>query len=520
MALTAVEEDIRATLITRARSGIVAAAVLTYKELGEEWDPDHAQEGTTPRSRPPFRGLPKALGNILRHEHAEGRPLLTGIVVQQATGLPGSRFAELVRELGVTIPEDEEAWWSSEVDRTISYWSQESKERSKGRLKELTLTAVTAALDEYDQLGREAFLTKYGYGEAKGLFVVHDAKQYDSKAIAGVAMGYLPNRKAWAYDDFSGGVASVVPVLEGLGFQVIDTRPKKNPRWSVEEVILALDVYLQHGLLDDTDPIVVQLSEDLNALEVHEQRPDESRWRNANSASLKLSNLAHFDPGYPGVGMRGGSKLDGILLQRLSPYPDLVARIAYEVRNGARFDLEDLPKGDVASQEPLSNPAPSGKITSTFGSVEQHHAKGGFTVHRTVEEVQAARVEQPLVIRFCQFVEKHGYGSGRRTYRLDGVDYPCDVVLPDVNLLIEAKSRVSRTYLRMAVGQLKDYDFMHAEETGAGYDAWAVLLRGRPTDSAIRFLQRERVGAIWAVNDAWAASPGIRERLSKCDWTE
>lgn len=43
-------------------------------------------------------------------------------------------------------------------------------------------------LVERDELGREAFLKKYGFGEARSYVVVHEGREYDSKAaVAGVA---------------------------------------------------------------------------------------------------------------------------------------------------------------------------------------------------------------------------------------------------------------------------------------------------------------------------------------------
>jgi 5-methylcytosine-specific restriction protein A len=56
--------------------------------------------------------------------------------------------------------------------------------------------AVDAALDEFDQLGREAFLAKYGFGKARRYFVRRGTNYYDSKAIAGVAVKYQ-DPQAW-----------------------------------------------------------------------------------------------------------------------------------------------------------------------------------------------------------------------------------------------------------------------------------------------------------------------------------
>ena len=47
-------------------------------------------------------------------------------------------------------------------------------------LGELTdCDAVRQALAEFDRLGREAFLEKYGFGPARGYFVVHEGRRYD-----------------------------------------------------------------------------------------------------------------------------------------------------------------------------------------------------------------------------------------------------------------------------------------------------------------------------------------------------
>jgi hypothetical protein len=50
--------------------------------------------------------------------------------------------------------------------------------------------AVLQALSEFDQLGRDAFLAKYGFGPARSYELLHDGKHYDPKAIIGAAHGY------------------------------------------------------------------------------------------------------------------------------------------------------------------------------------------------------------------------------------------------------------------------------------------------------------------------------------------
>ena len=50
--------------------------------------------------------------------------------------------------------------------------------------------AVIAAVQEFDKIGEEAFLSKYGYGPARRFFLILGGKLYPSKAIVGVACGY------------------------------------------------------------------------------------------------------------------------------------------------------------------------------------------------------------------------------------------------------------------------------------------------------------------------------------------
>lgn len=81
--------------------------------------------------------------------------------------------------------------------------------------------AVLKAIKEYDDLGRDAFLSRYGFGKSRSYVLIHQDKHYDSKAIAGVALKYQPGvGRALRSDEFSGGANTVQAKLEELGFVV------------------------------------------------------------------------------------------------------------------------------------------------------------------------------------------------------------------------------------------------------------------------------------------------------------
>lgn len=83
-------------------------------------------------------------------------------------------------------------------------------------------SAVRDAMREYDRLGRDAFLSKYGFRPARSYFLMENGRLYDSKPIAGVAYGIQhPDRGHLSGRDFVGGDATVRPKLESLGFEIV-----------------------------------------------------------------------------------------------------------------------------------------------------------------------------------------------------------------------------------------------------------------------------------------------------------
>lgn len=90
--------------------------------------------------------------------------------------------------------------------------------------------AVRRAVSEFDALGRDQFLAKYGFGRSRSYFLVEGNKYYDSKAIAGAAHGFQhPALGPLNAADFSGGDATVRARLEALGFTVVVTEPLAAP---------------------------------------------------------------------------------------------------------------------------------------------------------------------------------------------------------------------------------------------------------------------------------------------------
>lgn len=79
--------------------------------------------------------------------------------------------------------------------------------------------AVDATIAEFDRIGRDTFLDRYGFGEAKEYFLVTEHGRYDSKAIFGAAYerqhGVLPTR-----EEIDGGKSGAARRLSELGYTV------------------------------------------------------------------------------------------------------------------------------------------------------------------------------------------------------------------------------------------------------------------------------------------------------------
>ena len=359
-------------------------------------------------------------------------------------------------------------------------------------LQSVTSTGVRRAVAEFDQIGQTAFLERYGFGRSLEYFLVVGGRHYDSKAILGAAHGYdMPEEGPLGKDDFSGGLATVHRRLEELGF-VVERHPaedrkapsassKRNPSWAEEELILALELYLRFGQLHKQHELVHSLSEELNGLRIHTDRPDAARFRNSNGVSLKLANFSALDPAYPGKGMERGGKLDREIWDEFHGDEDAVAAAAERIRR--RHPWREEPS------LPLERPAVRRR------PIERQNVRT-FEVQRFEVTEERHRRETSLVHDFAEHLVSLGHDLSLHDYPRAGTDSPlrCDLFDETTNTLYEAKSNTSRQSLRMAVGQL--YDYRRFEPSGVRI---SVLLPREPSSDLGDFLRSCGVGAVYRV---------------------
>jgi len=152
----------------------------------------------------------------------------------------------------------------------------------------------------------------------------------------------------------------------------------RNPKWHRDEVILALDLYydLKSGEMNSSHPEIIKISELLNRLPIHINRPNQDKFRNPNGVNLKLANFKHYDPDYAGEGLKGGSKLDKEVLEEFYGERPLLKAIANKIKVTAENEavLEQLYSISNEEDDPLHS-VKVGKVIYKLHKLRERNSK-------------------------------------------------------------------------------------------------------------------------------------------------
>lgn len=110
--------NVHAELRERLRAVAQRRETITYQPIANALGIDLGLDSERGR-------LGRTLGDISRVEHADGRPLLSAVVVLGSTNVPGKGFFDLARELGAHRSDDDLAFFTSELRRVHDYWSRQ-----------------------------------------------------------------------------------------------------------------------------------------------------------------------------------------------------------------------------------------------------------------------------------------------------------------------------------------------------------------------------------------------------------
>jgi 5-methylcytosine-specific restriction enzyme A len=118
---------------------------------------------------------------------------------------------------------------------------------------------------------------------------------------------------------------------------------KKNPDWTREELILALDLYQDHPSADQQHPKVLELSRLLNRIWGATQIRGADTLRNPNGVSMKLANFQRLDPAFTKrgrVGLTRGGSLERQIWDEFANEPKRLRTVAGAIKSAIESQPE------------------------------------------------------------------------------------------------------------------------------------------------------------------------------------
>lgn len=163
----------------------------------------------------------------------------------------------------------------------------------------------------------------------------------------------------------------------------------RNPNWTKDESILALDLYSRVGyrVLSGNHPEVVALSELMNSLPIHPQELRDSKFRNPSGINTKLANFRHLDPDRPG-GLSGAPQIDRAVWSEFAGDIPRLRRVVELIRVSA-------PRPEVEAETELPDEsAPEGRVLLRVHKIRERN--------RYLVEAKKRRAKKELGRLLCE----------------------------------------------------------------------------------------------------------------------
>jgi hypothetical protein len=230
---------------------------------------------------------------------------------------------------------------------------------------------------------------------------------------------------------------------------------------------------------------VVTLSEQMARLPIHPPRRRGPDFRNPTGVALKIANFRAIDRD---VGIDRGERGAENLPKGMGRYSALDRAIFEEfyeqwdqLHEEAAAILEEASPTSAVAERPAfaSRPIEEAR-TETFDAAP---TTGGMRTRR----------EASLVRRYAAWMADQGIAVESHQYTVEGEARPlvCDAFVPELSLLIEAKTQDNRNSVRLAIGQLMDYRrFLDKPRL-------AILLPHEPAPDHQDLLRTVEIGWIW-----------------------
>jgi len=203
----------------------------------------------------------------------------------------------------------------------------------------------------------------------------------------------------------------------------------RNPAWTRDELILALDLYFRHppSHISKDHPEVRKVSELLNALPIHKERPDAIRFRNENGVYTKLGNFLSLDPEYTGKGLTHGGIGDKRVWDEFAGDRKRLSEVARAIRENVD-GIKTLNPSELLSEsgESDEDEFPEGKVL-----YRTHRARERNRTLIKKAKLHALKANGKLSCQACGFAFKDKYGVFGEDYIECHHVVPVSVLKPD-----------------------------------------------------------------------------------------
>lgn len=110
----------------------------------------------------------------------------------------------------------------------------------------------------------------------------------------------------------------------------------KNPNWTRDELILALDLYFRVDInkTNARSQEVIELSSLLNRLPIHASNDRGEEFRNPSGVYMKMCNFLTLDPSYNGKGLGNFAIQDGLVWQEFADRKEELHQISKAIVAG------------------------------------------------------------------------------------------------------------------------------------------------------------------------------------------
>ena len=127
----------------------------------------------------------------------------------------------------------------------------------------------------------------------------------------------------------------------------------RNPPWSRDELIIALDFYLCHApsIPDKKSKPISELSNFLNQLKRKLGGEASATYRNPNGVYMKLMNFRRFDPNYKGKGLQRGNKDEEAVWNLFFSNRSELQNVTRNIRSLIESDDTIFSKEKIADEE-------------------------------------------------------------------------------------------------------------------------------------------------------------------------